>query len=124
MIAYHKTLGQFYYDVRTNHIEDEIITAMGRNVSDSERRSFSNSLPRIKDVLELCDLPEDVEVALEYRIPLTDRRVDFMIAGSDENGLRRLQFPPKPDEAVIRTIVRFFCHGLYASLTTLIRFWI
>lgn len=86
MIAYRKTLGQFYHDVRTNRIEDEIVTAMGRNVSESERRSFSCSLPRIKDVLELCNLPEDVEVALEYRIPLTDRRVDFMIAGSDEHG--------------------------------------
>ena len=90
MIAYHKTLGQFYHDVRTNRIEDEIVAAMGRDVGESERRSFNNSLPRIKDVLELCNLPEDVEVALEYRIPLTDRRVDFMIAGSDENGVDHL----------------------------------
>lgn len=90
MIAYRKTLGKFFHDIRTNQIEDEIVAALGRNVSGSERRSFSNSLPRIKDVLELCNLPEDVEVALEYRIPLTDRRVDFMIAGSDENGVDHL----------------------------------
>ena len=31
------------------------------------------------------DIDDDVRVALEYQIPLTSKRVDFMIAGSDDS---------------------------------------
>ena len=86
MIVYRKTYSEFHQDVITNRIEDEVVSHLSINVGESERRSFRNSLPAIHTALQNCDIPGDVEVALEYRIPLTNRRVDFIIAGSDEFG--------------------------------------
>lgn len=41
-------------------------------------------------VLQMSALPEDVEIAVEFQIPLTSKRVDFMIAGLDENEQRNV----------------------------------
>lgn len=86
MIAYKQNLETFYDHIRKGVIETKIIQALGQNVSDSERRSFRNSLPAIANSLSNACLPGDIEVALEYRIPLTNKRIDFLIAGSDELG--------------------------------------
>ena len=86
MIVYRKPYSEFHLDIKKNKIEDEIVSRLNINVGESERRSFRRSLPAIESVLELADVPGDVEVALEYRIPITNRRIDFMIAGSDESG--------------------------------------
>ena len=63
-----------------------MVSHLNINISDSEKRSFRNSLPAIHTALQNCNIPGNAEVALEYRIPLTNRRVDFIIAGSDECG--------------------------------------
>lgn len=86
MIAYKQNLDTFYDHIRKGIIEAKIIEALGINLGDSERRSFRNSLPAIALSLQNACLPGDIEVALEYRIPLTNRRIDFLIAGSDEFG--------------------------------------
>ena len=85
MIVYRKPYHEFHSDILHNRIQDEILARLPFRVGDSEKRSFRRSLPTIDRVLEICRMPDDVEVALEYRIPLTNKRVDFMIAGSDEN---------------------------------------
>ena len=86
MIAYWKTYEEFHKDIISNRIEEEIVSHLGFNVSDSEKRSFRNSLPAIHTALQNCDIPGDVEVALEFKVPLTNKRVDFIIAGSDDEG--------------------------------------
>jgi hypothetical protein len=35
-------------------------------------------------VLNTSDIPDDSDIAIEYRIPNTNRRVDFIVAGEDE----------------------------------------
>jgi hypothetical protein len=37
-------------------------------------------------VLNTSDIPDDSDIAIEYRIPNTNRRVDFIVAGEDETG--------------------------------------
>ena len=86
MIVYRKTFQEFHEDILSNRIEDEVVSCLPINVGESERRSFRNSLPAVHTALLNCDIPDGVEVALEYRIPLTNRRIDFIIAGSDEQG--------------------------------------
>ncbi len=49
----------------------------------SEFNSWKASLSRIGLIIADQRISEDVQVALEYQIPLTSKRVDFMIAGTD-----------------------------------------
>lgn len=39
----------------------------------------------MSNVLTDGDISDDVSVAIEYQIPRTSKRVDFIIAGSDNN---------------------------------------
>jgi uncharacterized protein len=50
------------------------------NASDSEVRSWHNSLTRMKDVFQRANLI-DHGVVLEYQLPLTSKRLDCMITG-------------------------------------------
>lgn len=86
MLAYCKTLNEFHKDVMMNRIEREVVNSLNIDIGESERRSFRNSLLAISTALRNHDIPGDVDVALEYKIPLTCKRVDFMIAGADDEG--------------------------------------
>ncbi len=37
----------------------------------------------MNNALELGDIPEDAGVAIEYQVPLTSKRVDFILSGAD-----------------------------------------
>ncbi|WP_241430832.1 DUF2075 domain-containing protein, partial [Halalkalicoccus jeotgali] len=54
--------------------------------SESEVRSWENSFQYMHKVLSGSDLPDDAGVAIEFKIPLTSRRIDFLISGYDEAG--------------------------------------
>lgn len=86
MIAYNESLESFYQHVRAGVIENKVVERLGISIGESERRAFRNSLPAIANALQNAPLPGDVEVALEYRIPLTNKRVDFLLAGADSEG--------------------------------------
>lgn len=63
---------------------DSLFVELGiPRASYSELNAFKNSLPRIALVIEHSGIDDDVQVALEYQIPLTSKRVDLMIAGTD-----------------------------------------
>ena len=65
---------------------DSLFVKLGiPRASDSVLNSFKNSLPRIALVIEASRIDDDVQVAIEYQIPLTSKRVDLMIAGTDGN---------------------------------------
>ncbi len=49
----------------------------------AEFKSWQASLPRMSLILADSRIDKDVQVALEYQIPLTSKRVDFMVAGTD-----------------------------------------
>lgn len=89
MIIYKSTANEFNYDVRYNKItkklEDEFIKILGRKPSDSERRSFSNSLSKMNDVLVNENLVnKNCGVLIEYQLPSSSMRLDFMITGKDK----------------------------------------
>ena len=64
-------------------VENAFESKFHEHVADNEFRAWENSLRRMNDVLQMTTLPNDVEVAVEFQIPLTSKRVDFMIAGCD-----------------------------------------
>lgn len=89
MIVYENKLGRFKEQVLLNEIGDQILGILrDKHISGgsrSEISSWNNSLHFMKDVLDCREIPDDCDVAIEYNIPQTSKRVDFMILGSDKN---------------------------------------
>lgn len=87
MIIYNRSLGDFRRDVLLNQIQDILLdTLREKHISGgspSEINSWNNSLHFMKDVLEDSYFDEKCSVAIEYNIPQTSKRVDFMIMGNN-----------------------------------------
>lgn len=62
-------------------IEENILSKLGRHTPKSEFRSWENSLNYMYKVLNDDGIPSDAGVAIEFMIPQTSKRVDFMISG-------------------------------------------
>ncbi|MEX0382788.1 DNA/RNA helicase domain-containing protein [Spiribacter sp. 1M153] len=90
MLVYTSDKPGFLRDVGDNRIADRVLDAMQKSgqgsVSDGERRSWEESLLRMKNVLEDSIVPDDAGIAVEYRIPQTSRRVDLIVSGTDDSG--------------------------------------
>ena len=89
MIIYRSSTAHFDLDVRFNKIvdklENEFIRTLGRKVSDPERRSFQNSLSKMNEVLINEELNSvNCGVLIEYHLPQSSMRLDFMITGKDK----------------------------------------
>lgn len=89
MIVYSGTVSKFIDDVDNAIIADQIkLEFEKRNIghgNSSEYRSWENSLLRMSQILNHNDISSDINVAIEYQIPATSKRVDFLITGLDEN---------------------------------------
>ena len=88
MIIYENTKRGFINDVNKGYIADKIEQAfLMMNLSHSnlsEYRAWANSLMYMRLVLDDEEIEDDCKLAIEYQIPLTSKRVDFLIAGKDE----------------------------------------
>ena len=65
-------------------IEENILSKMGKHTPKAEFRSWENSLNYMYKVLNDNEIPSNAGVAIEFNIPQTSKRVDFMISGYDE----------------------------------------
>lgn len=85
MIIYSGTKKEFMHSVDEDSIAAEIqytmMVKMGRRPSDNEFRAWNNSLEYMYKVLNDEGIPNDSGVAIEYNIPQTSKRVDFIISG-------------------------------------------
>lgn len=88
MVIYSNTKQGFLDDAP--HIEGilerNVREKLGDQPSVGEIRSWHNSLQYMVQVIDDRDIPEDCGVALEYNIPVTNNRVDFIITGQDADG--------------------------------------
>lgn len=66
-------------------IEQNILAKLGRHTPKSEFRSWENSLNYMYKVLNDEGIPSDSGIAIEFNIPQTSKRVDFIISGYDDN---------------------------------------
>lgn len=89
MIVYHESKKGFVRDVFNGTITDEIdnafVSHLGRHTSPNEVMSWRNSMMHMYKVLDTPNIPDDSEIAIEYQIPLTSKRIDFIIAGLDKD---------------------------------------
>lgn len=94
MIIYESTKGEFMEHVNNDDIEicihKNYIEKLGRSTSNSEVESWKNSLLYMYKVLNTKDIPSNCGIAIEYKIPATSRRIDFMITGLDKNDVNNI----------------------------------
>ncbi|MDE6882481.1 MAG: DUF2075 domain-containing protein [Lachnospiraceae bacterium] len=87
MIVYDGTKEDFLKSVENDtialEIKKNIYTKMHRNTAKSEFRSWENSLEYMYKVLNDSNIPDNAGIAIEYNIPQTSKRVDFIISGYD-----------------------------------------
>lgn len=62
-------------------IEENILSKLGKHTPKAEFRSWENSLNYMYKVLNDNAIPADSGIAIEFNIPQTSKRVDFMISG-------------------------------------------
>lgn len=90
MIVYDGLKRDFLYSVENDtiamEIERNILEKMGKHTVANEFRSWDNSMQYMYKVMNDPEIPADAGVAIEYNIPQTSKRVDFMISGYDING--------------------------------------
>lgn len=71
-------------DTIAEEIEKTIYEKMNRHTAQNEFRSWENSLEYMYKVLNDRDIPDNCGVAIEYNIPQTSKRVDFLISGYNQ----------------------------------------
>lgn len=87
MIVYDGVKTDFLTSVENDtiamEIENNIYKKMHRNTAKNEFRSWENSLEFMYKVLNDYEIPDEAGIAIEYNIPQTSKRVDFVISGYD-----------------------------------------
>ena len=90
MIVYDGLKSDFLHSVEGDtialEIEQNILAKMGKHTVTNEFISWDNSMQYMYKVMNDPEIPSDAGVAIEYNIPQTAQRVDFMISGSDAGG--------------------------------------
>ena len=93
MILYSSNITNFIDDVYNNKIIQILMNSkkneLYKGTTNSEKLSWENSLKYMADVLIMSNIPKDCSVALEYNLPMTSSRIDFMLFGYDSNHTKR-----------------------------------
>jgi DUF2075 family protein len=89
MIVYSGTKQSFSEHVLNNVIADKIheafIAQIGQRSSVGEIRAWENSMMYMNNVLSDKEIPENAGVAIEYKIPTSSKRVDFILTGTNDS---------------------------------------
>jgi DUF2075 family protein len=89
MLVYTANKMDFMDDVRSNIIETKILDAfkryLGHSTSESEITSWRNSMMYMSQILMDGGIPNDAGVSIEYKLPQTSKRIDFILTGKGEN---------------------------------------
>lgn len=87
MIVYEATKGEFVDSVFSGSITDEIYDIYQQKIGKSGKsqiRSWENSMQYMYRVLEDSEIPDDCGVAIEFMIPTTSKRIDFILTGLNQ----------------------------------------
>lgn len=91
MLVYDDVMSNFMSAVRNDTIADDILEKfeekMGHTTGQAEIRSWENSMQYMYKVLDDDSIPGDAGVAIEFNIPTTSKRIDFMLSGFTRDNL-------------------------------------
>lgn len=89
MIIYKSTKAEFVRDVMQNQIADKILTSFvretGYRTGQREVDSWRNSMMYMNNIVNDTGLPDDAGIAIEYKIPGTAKRIDFIMTGLNDD---------------------------------------
>ncbi|MFB5195279.1 DNA/RNA helicase domain-containing protein [Neobacillus sp. KR4-4] len=86
MIIYEATKTEFISDVTNELLVERLYNSYQEKIGRTSKQeivSWENSLQRMSNVMQDKDIPNDASVAIEFKIPNTSKRVDFIVAGND-----------------------------------------
>lgn len=88
MLVYSALKREFVDDVFNNVIDERVgagfVRETGKKVNKAELVSWNQSLRFMKDVVNTPEIPDDAGVAIEFILPRSAKRIDFIITGLDE----------------------------------------
>ncbi|GIK86791.1 MAG: ATPase AAA [Betaproteobacteria bacterium] len=94
MIVYQQTKAGFLDDVFRHDIEDVILRTFrartGHSVAKAEIHAWKDSLVAVAKVINDDAVPDDCGVAVEYGIPQTAKRIDFLLSGANASNGQEL----------------------------------
>lgn len=94
LLVYQSTKSRFLGDVESRGIEYDIAKAYlartGRYALDAEQRAWRHSLQAMAKVLDRDDIADNAGIAVEFGIPQTSKRIDFLISGIGADGSRNV----------------------------------
>ena len=92
MIIYQSTAKQFRDTIDEGKmlqaLEEAFRSKLGRGIPPAELGAYTNSLPQMERVVRRSGIADDCGIMIEYKIPLTNFRVDFVVSGQDEDGAK------------------------------------
>ena len=100
MLVYQATKDDFMQDVEADVLVERISAAFRERIhrpQQYEVRSWQQSMQHMYKVLNTPDIPGNCGVAIEFRVPYTNSRIDFLLTGSAAPALPE----PTYDAAVI-----------------------
>ena len=87
MIVYSSNKKGFLSDVLSGQVEQQILTSFvretGHTTGKSEINSWRKSMPYMSNVINDSSIPDDAGIAIEYKIPQSSKRIDFIITGTN-----------------------------------------
>ena len=90
MIVYQESKSRFVEDVGNRGIEYDIakqyLHKTGRYAPEAEVRAWRESLQAMATVLDDDTIPTDTGVGVEFGIPQTSKRIDFLLSGRNGDG--------------------------------------
>ena len=87
MIIYEATKKEFMSNVEDDVIAEKIYEEFRNKIGKTTRQeqmSWNNSMQYMYKVMNTKAIPDDVGIAIEYRLPYTSKRVDFMVTGENQ----------------------------------------
>ncbi len=85
LLIYEGTKKDFMFDLESDSLADDIQNLLYRKMNDragrSEYNAWRNSMQYMYNVLNDNEIPSNSGVAIEYNIPNSDRRIDFILSG-------------------------------------------
>lgn len=91
MIVYDGIKTDFMNDVRDNLICNKIYEQYQKyfgHTNEAQMKSWQNSMQYMRNILDSEDIPENCGVAIEYNIPTTSKRIDFVLTGFGDKDLK------------------------------------
>ena len=93
MLIYSNSTSQFISDIRENKLTEIMVgnfaDRFGHNPAYGEIQAFQNSLPRVRDIIEIAELKDNM-IALEYEVPYNQSRIDCLLFGKGNNKVENI----------------------------------